>query len=51
MLEETGLCISTTIALQVLQDWYSTDHGSHTPPQDDGNRADDGSGDGAADPM
>ena len=27
-----------------LQDWYSTDHGSHTPLQDEGDEAYDGSG-------
>ena len=26
---------------KVLQDWYSTDHGSHTPLQDGGSRPDD----------
>ena len=31
-----------------LQDWYSTDHVSHTPLQDDGNEANDGSGEGIA---
>ena len=34
-----------------LQDWYSTDHGSHTPLQDDGDEADDGSGSGDANPL
>ena len=29
-----------------LQDWYSTDHGSHTPQQDEGDEANDGSGEG-----
>ena len=30
-----------------LQDWYSTDYGSHTPLQDEGDEAYAGSGDGA----
>ena len=36
---------------KVLQDWYSTDRGSHTPLQDGGSsrrRAGEGAGDGAA---
>ena len=32
---EASLCFST-ITLRILQDWYSTDHGSHTPLEDEG---------------
>ena len=32
---EANLCFSTAVLFK-LQDWYSTDHGSHTPQQDDG---------------
>ena len=34
-----------------FEDWYSTDRESHTPLQDEGLSAYDGSGDGAADPI
>ena len=34
-----------------LQDWYSTDRGSHTPVQDEGDEAYDGSGEGTAAPI
>ena len=34
-----------------LQDWYSTDHGSHTPQQDEGDEANERSGEGAAAPI
>ena len=31
--------VSASVLVASLQDWYSADHGSHTPQQDDGDRS------------
>ena len=51
MLERSQSLLQYYNNSESLQDWYSTDHGSHTPRQDEGLSACDGSGDGAADPI
>ena len=51
MLERSQSLLQYYNNIASLQDWYSTDHGSHTPLQDDGSSrrlAGDGAGDGAA---
>ena len=51
MLERSQSLLQKYNNIASLQDWYATDHGSHTRLQDEGSSASDGSGDGAADPM
>ena len=36
MLERSQSLLQYYTNLASLQDWHSTDHGSHTPPQDEG---------------
>ena len=36
MLERSQSLLQYYNSIANLHDWYSTDHGSHTPPQDDG---------------
>ena len=50
MLERSQSLLQNYNNIASMQDWYSTDHGSHTPLQDDWMiaRAGDGAGDGAA---
>ena len=48
---EASLCLIYYSNIASLQDWYSINQGSHTPLQDEGHEAYDGSGEGTAPPI
>ena len=51
MLERSQSLLRYHNNIASLQDWHSTDHGSHTPLQDGGDEACDGCGEGTAAPT